>query len=282
MKPKAVVRSLPLYEDQIKFAYEMSFILADSSELDLDQRAEFWEAWNAPIAVNWQEVNTFCETYELRAVHRELQQILIGQKDEISLASCQTIDELFEKWGDCARCPLHKTRIHLVKYGGGKTSKVILCGEGPGSSENIRGEPFVGKAGKFLREFCLYAVGLRWEDLHVMNAVCCRPTDGNDNNRAPSKEEMGACRPRLIHQVRIVNPKLVILTGDKALKTFFPDSGRIGQERGCEPRYHPDFPGVPFIAVHHPSYLMKLRPNHSDRIRSMNDWREIKKFIESC
>jgi len=282
LKPKSVTKTLPLYEEQIRFAYEMSFIMAHPHELDDDQEGEFWAAWKATVAVNWQEVNTFCETYELQAVRRELHQFLVGQKEEVSLSTCQTLDELFKTWGDCARCLLHKTRIHLVKYGGSPSAKIILCGEGPGAAENIRGEPFAGRAGKFLREHCLRPVGLHWANLHVMNAVCCRPTDGNDNNRPPSKEETEACRPRLINQVRIVNPKLVVLLGDKALKSFFPDSGKISQERGCEPRFHPDFPEVPFVSVYHPSYLMRLRPNHSDRKRSMIDWQEIKRLAESA
>jgi uracil-DNA glycosylase family 4 len=231
--------------------------------------------------VNWDEIRQFCDGYELRAVFAELKKLLVTKQDEVVLAKCNTLDELFAYWGECTRCPLHENRINLVKYGGSPSARIALCGEGPGSAENIRGEPFVGKAGRYMDEHCLQPNGLSRADLHILNTVCCRPIDENGDNRAPDKDEMAACHPRLVAQIRIVNPKIVVLIGDKALKSFFPESGKISQERGADtPMEHPDFPGIKFVAVFHPSYLMLLRPNHSHVIKSRTDWKYIKRLAD--
>jgi uracil-DNA glycosylase family 4 len=278
---KAWMTPIPEYERQIQLAYEMSFILSSVGELDQDQQTEFLDQWKAPATVDWDEIRQFCESYELNKVYAELRKLLITRADEAALVKCSTLDEVFAYWGDCRRCPLHENRIHIVKYGGSPKAKIALCGEGPGSSENIRGEPFIGKAGKFLEEHCLKPNGLARVDLHILNTVCCRPTDENGDNRAPDKDEMAACHPRLVAQIRVVDPTVVVLIGDKALKAFFPESGKISQERGADtPMTHPDFPGVKFVAVFHPSYLMRLRPNHSHRIKSATDWKYIKRLAD--
>ena len=280
---KPIMKTIPEYEPQIKLAYDMSFILSSVGELDEDQQKAFTEQWSAPAVVNWDEIRAFCEAYELKTVYSELRRLLVTRRDEEELAKCNTLEEMFAFWGDCTRCPLHEGRINMVRYGGSPRARIVLCGEGPGASEDIRGEPFIGKAGRWMNDFCLKPNGLTRDDLHIMNTVCCRPTDANGDNRPPDKEEMTACSPRLRHQLRIVNPKVVVLIGDKALKAFFPESGRISQERGADtPMEHPEFPGTKFVAVFHPSYLMRLRPNHSDVIKSRTDWKYIKALAEAA
>lgn len=278
---KPIMKTIPEYEKQIRLAYDMSFILSRVEELDPDQQAEFREQWQAPVGANWQEINTFCDYYELKTVRAELKKLLQVRHDEKMLAQTTTLDELFAYWGDCKRCGLCEGRVNIVRYGGAKKAKILLLGEGPGASEDIRGEPFVGKAGKYLEEHCLKPNDLLRANLHIINTVMCRPTDPNGDNRPPTTEEMAACEPRLRHQIRLVDPSVVVLIGDKALKAFFPESGKISQERGADaPMEHPDFPGIKFVCVFHPSYLMRLRPNHSAVIKSKTDWRYIAKMAE--
>jgi len=82
--------------------------------------------------------------------------------------------------------------------------------------------------------------------------------------------------------IRLVRPRVVVLMGDKANKAVFPDAGKISEEHGIE-KAHPDFPGVVFFPVFHPSYLMRLMPRptgHSDVVKSLNEWQVIKRLYE--
>ena len=92
----------------------------------------------------------------------------------------------------CIKCDLWKTRRKAVPGIGNTESKVLLIGEAPGESEDFKGEPFVGSAGKFLDEL-LSQIGLSRNDVFITNIVKCRPP----GNRDPSPTEIETCNPYL-------------------------------------------------------------------------------------
>lgn len=270
---------LPDLEPQIKLAYELSFIMSSITELDTDQQDTYQVAlYHTPI-INWDELRNFAEVYELKKAWFDMKAVLPLITEEKALSKLKTLDELFTFWGECKRCPLHETRTHIVKWGGAESARIIICGEGPGAAEDFYGNPFVGRAGKFLDDECLAPNAMERKDLHIMNVVCCRPTDDDGNNRPPSPLEVISCRPRVQAQIRIVNPKIIVLVGDKAFKLFFPDLGKISQERGVGIK-HPEWPNIVFVPVFHPSYLMRLSSRHSDVVKSKEDWRFIKSLAQ--
>ncbi len=118
----------------------------------------------------------------------------------------------------------------------------MIIGEGPGRNEDIQGRPFVGAAGKRL-ESLLADAGLVRENVFITNIVKCRPP----GNRRPTAAEVEACRPYLDRQLALLSPRVVVLLGDSALKTFLPSEtlskahGKLF-ERGrfaVFPTYHP-------------------------------------------
>lgn len=278
----AVMRRIPEYEEQIKLAYELSYILSSPEQLDPDQRKEFADGFNEEPKIDWDEVTRFVDHYELKKVHQVLRSVLITNTIEAKLSSAKSVAEMFQLWGECTRCKLHECRNKLVRFSGKPRARLMFLGEGPGPSEDFYGEPFVGKAGKYLNEFLLAPIGVERKDVHVANIVCCFPNE-NGEIRPPDNEEIEACSPRLRAQVRLVNPKLIVLLGDKAYKAFFPDSGKISNDHGI-PRYHPEWPGIVFVPVFHPSYLMRLQQGpqgHSDVVKSLNDWKLIRNLAET-
>lgn len=277
----AVMTRIPEYAEQIRLAYEMSYILSSPSDLDQDQAEIFNTLWFRTPAIDWDEVQRFIDVYELRKVGPELRALIVDSSVDATLAACTTVDEMFAAWGECTRCGLHETRNKIVRYAGAPRAKVMFLGEAPGPSEDFYGDPFVGKAGKYLDETLLSHVGLKRSTIHAANIVCCFPNE-NGEMRPPSTAEVRACSPRLRHHIRLVNPRVVVLLGDKALKAIFPDAGKISDEHGVE-RTHVEWPGITFVPVFHPSYLMKLQQGpqgHSDVIKSLNDWKTIRLMID--
>ena len=53
---------------------------------------------------------------------------------------------------ECKRCELHDGDVHPVPGEGGVSASVMFVGRDPGANENVLGRPFVGAAGKFLRD----------------------------------------------------------------------------------------------------------------------------------
>jgi DNA polymerase len=134
------------------------------------------------------------------------------------------LEELAREVESCTRCDLHCNTHHGVPGDGPADARVMLVGEGPGRNEDLQGRPFVGAAGKFLTEL-LAAAGLKREEVYVTNVVKHRPTKEEPNgalgNRAPTPDEIAACRPYLDRQIEVIRPKVIVTLGAHSLGAFF-------------------------------------------------------------
>lgn len=160
----------------------------------------------------------------------------------------ETLEEIAKKVRVCTQCGLHQGRTKAVPGEGNPRAEILFIGEGPGFTEDKRGRPFVGQAGKFLEEM-LGMVGLKREDVFITNVVKCRPP----NNRDPSPDEIDICtRLYLEPQIALIRPKLMVLLGRHALEKFLPGlkisqvhgqphRGKLpdGREQLFYPLYHP-------------------------------------------
>ncbi len=124
-------------------------------------------------------------------------------------------------------CPdLAKTANQLVFGTGNADADVVFIGEAPGKNEDLKGEPFVGAAGKFLDEM-LASVQMDRSDIYITNIVKYRPP----NNRDPLPEEKQAFLPYLYAQLAAINPKIIITLGRHSTNCFLPDM-QISQAHG--------------------------------------------------
>lgn len=151
----------------------------------------------------------------------------------------------------CHACPLSETRNKVVFGEGSGRSGLMFVGEGPGADEDRTGRPFVGRAGDLLTRM-IVAMGLKREDVYIANTVKCRPP----GNRVPTPAERASCFPYLQEQIRILNPRFMILLGQTAAQALLPDSESISRLRGTECRIT-DFPDIRVIPTYHPAYLLR-------------------------
>ena len=108
-------------------------------------------------------------------------------------------------------CSLCESRTNAVAGKGSPKSPIIFVGEAPGQMEDIRGEPFVGAAGRKLSSALSHA-GISRDSVYITNVVKCRPP----NNRFPSQNEIDSCRTHLESEIRIIKPKIVCIMGNAA------------------------------------------------------------------
>lgn len=159
----------------------------------------------------------------------------------------------------CQTCGLCKAGRQQTVFGVGNVRPdVVFVGEGPGEEEDIRGEPFVGRAGQLLTKM-IAAMTLTRDQVYICNVVKCRPP----NNRTPTEDEMAACSPYLFRQLSVLRPKVIVGLGRPASQTLLATQESIGKLRG---RFH-DFPsiaqqhlGLPTCKVmptYHPAYLLR-------------------------
>ncbi len=149
---------------------------------------------------------------------------------------------------DCTACALHRTRTQTVFGVGNRAASWMVIGEAPGEQEDLKGEPFVGRAGQLLNEM-LRAVGLARESVYIANILKCRPPQ----NRDPQPNEAAACEAFLLRQLALIQPRIILALGRVAAQNLLKTDTPIGKLRGSVHRYG----GVPLVVTYHPAYLLR-------------------------
>lgn len=135
--------------------------------------------------------------------------------------SCGKVDP------DCRACALSAGRTRVVRGKGPCGSPIVFIGEAPGADEDVKGEPFVGRAGRILTD-AIEGAGARRDDVYITNLVKCRPPD----NRRPKRDEVEACAAHLASELKDIRPKVVVALGLTVAKELFGIGGRMGDIAG--------------------------------------------------
>jgi DNA polymerase len=183
--------------------------------------------------------------------------------------------KLAEEVETCTRCDLHCNTTHGVPGDGPPDARIMFVGEAPGRNEDLQGRPFVGAAGKFLQEL-LAAAGLTRDQVYITNVVKHRPTQpsarGGFDNRAPTPEEIDACRTYLDRQMEIIRPRLIVTLGRFSVGAFFPGSS-ITRSHGT----YREKDGLHFFHSYHPAAALY---NEGLRSTMVDDMRKLGKLLE--
>jgi uracil-DNA glycosylase len=126
----------------------------------------------------------------------------------------------------CPLCKLARTRKNAVPGEGQLAAKIMFVGEAPGRSEDDKGRPFVGAAGKILDEM-LAKADIQRSQVFITNVVKCRPP----NNRVPEEDEVSACIPYLERQIALIRPRIICILGRTAYSSLLGGSS-ITANRG--------------------------------------------------
>ena len=165
-------------------------------------------------------------------------------------------------------CPeLAAGATQLVFGTGDPDADIVFIGEAPGKNEDLKGEPFVGAAGKFLNEM-LETIGLKRQDIYLTNIVKYRPP----NNRDPLPEEKAAFLPYLEKQIDLINPKIIVTLGRHSMDSLLPGL-TISQAHGQPKRYR----GRVFLPLFHPAAALY---NGGLRQTLIDDFAKIPLIIE--
>lgn len=173
--------------------------------------------------------------------------------------------ELEKACSTCLQCELSCTRNNVVFGVGNKTADIMFVGEGPGEQEDLKGEPFVGPAGKLLDNM-LSIIDIDRNNCYIANIVKCRPPQ----NRDPKEEEQDACINYLRQQVSLVKPKILVCLGRIAAKKIIDPDFRITREHGTWTRRG----DIWMTAIYHPSALLRdltKRPETFEDLMSIRE-----------
>jgi uracil-DNA glycosylase family 4 len=172
----------------------------------------------------------------------------------------------------CMKCPhLASSRTQTVFGVGDPDADLLFIGEAPGADEDAQGEPFVGRAGQLLTRI-IQTMGFQRGEVYIANILKCRPDmpRGSSGNRQPTPVEMQTCRPYLMEQINIIEPKVLVALGAVAVEGLLGMRGTMRELRG---RWH-SFNGTPLMITYHPAYLLRNQ-SPSEKRKVWEDMLEI-------
>jgi uracil-DNA glycosylase family 4 len=156
----------------------------------------------------------------------------------------------------CTRCELSRSRTQVVPGVGPRKAPLVLVGEAPGKDEDLKGEPFVGRAGRILDD-ALARSGVSRDRVYITNLVKCRPP----GNRRPSAKEAEACMGHLEMELRTVRPKVVCLLGQTAARRVLGDRSAMKSLVGQESEVVLAGRRVRTFVAYHPASCLYRREN---------------------
>lgn len=174
----------------------------------------------------------------------------------------ESFETIWAEVGDCTRCPLHQGRTNIVHTEGNRRARLMFVGEAPGADEDAQARPFVGRAGQLLTKI-IESLGLKREDVLIGNVNRCRPP----GNRPPTQEEAAMCKPYLLREIASVQPEVIVVLGNTAMRNLLETREGITKLRG---RFQ-DFKGIKIMPTFHPAYLLR------DPSKKRETWEDLKK-----
>lgn len=190
-------------------------------------------------------------------------------------SSHASLEELFAEMRQMKDDPLANAGTNVVISRGNPQARLLVVGEAPGPEENIKGKPFVGRAGQLLDKILEAADFDPEKDVYITNSVFRLPP-GEDGKsfRKPTDKEIEYYRPYALEIIRLVDPRIILLTGNVACQSILGKTG-ITSLRG---RWL-EMQGRWVMPIYHPSYLLRnpSREPGAPKAQMWDDIREVRK-----
>ena len=151
---------------------------------------------------------------------------------------------------------------------GNENADIMFVGEGPGENEDLKGEPFVGKAGQLLDKYLAVIDLDRKKNIYIANIVKCRPP----KNRDPLPEEQEACIPWLRAQTRLIQPNIIVCLGRIAAQRLIDPEFRVTKQHGQFIKKG----SILFMGTFHPAALLR---NEAQKPDALSDFLALREKI---
>ena len=169
------------------------------------------------------------------------------------VADVRSLEDLRKAILEFPHCSFRNTSNNLVFSDGNPEAWLMILGEAPGYEEDIKGKPFVGKSGRLLDKI-FSETGISRsnskpnDSFYITNTINWRPP----GNRNPIKNEIEMFRPFVRKHIELINPKILVLTGNIACTAILNQQG-ITRLRGK----WLNIDNLDIMPIVHPAFLLR-------------------------
>lgn len=168
----------------------------------------------------------------------------------------------------CKVCKEGKTGV-VVPGEGNPDADIVFIGEAPGKKEAVVGRPFIGRSGQLLRSL-IREIGLDDEkDVYITSPVKYLPLRGT-----PTPADIAHGRTHLMKQLKIINPKIVVLLGRVAAEGVLERKVAVVKERG---RVIENKNGIKYFLTYHPAAALRFPVKFKPTLKE--DFSLLKKLV---
>lgn len=169
--------------------------------------------------------------------------------------------ELQSTVAECHICALSKTRNKTIFGSGDKKASLFILGAAPNKEDENQSTPYTGESGQLLTAM-INAMGYQRNDVYISNLVKCKTLE----NKEPTIEEVEACKPYLIRQIKLLEPDLILVLGVVAAQRILKIKSSLARLRGHI--HYIDDIKIPIIVTFEPTDLLR---SQNEKEKAWND-----------
>ncbi len=185
--------------------------------------------------------------------------------EQTSLPANDSLDQIRTDLQAAPTCGVCQPGMPIVFGVGPAPAALMLIGEGPGLDDIESGQPFSGQAGLLLNRM-LAAINQARANVYLCNVVKCVPP----GERNFSSDEVEDCRPLLLRQIAVVQPKVILALGALAAQTLLRSKKKISELRGQQWNYQLNDLEATLIPTFNPAYLLRVAE------KKRESWEDLK------
>lgn len=180
----------------------------------------------------------------------------------------ENIAALHAQMAQCHLCDLSKVRQRVMCGTGNSQARVMFIDAFPSMGEDETGQSFSGNSGASLQKMIENVLGLNINEVYLTHVLKCRPS----HNHKLLDSELSSCKPYLLKQIELINPKVIVTLGELAYSSLVKDATAFENIRGEKIAYEKRI----LVPIYHPSHLLR---NPSLKKCTMGDLINIKGLL---
>lgn len=156
----------------------------------------------------------------------------------------------------CDRCGACGPGAKPVYGAGAEAAMWLVAGGATSVADEQANLPLAGEAGALLDNMLAAAGHARARDVYVTNLVKCRPVSANGGDRAPTADEVAACRPFVERELALSGATVILTLGQVAANAMLGKPLQASLADGARGQVHA-VAGVALVATLHPGELLR-------------------------
>jgi len=179
----------------------------------------------------------------------EIQQ---SSSSKLSIPKTLSLQELEKQIAQCHLCDFSKSRTQSMYGYGSTTASVMIVDYSVSEVEDSTNEYFCGRSGELLEKMINSVLELSKEEIFFTHLIKCKPLASLQS----FTKQIDSCKHYLLTQIKLIQPKVIVLLGEKTFSGFFGKENSFEELRG----HILKFEQINTIAIYHPSFLLR-NPN---------------------